>query len=153
MWDSDGMGPNLTLELEAIPERVPGARRAVTNLCEALGVTDDLRERVRLATTEACANCVRHAYEEHVANAVFELDAHIEENALVVTVRDGGSGYFAGRAPPADDGGLGIGLIDRVADRADIWSRPGQGTRITMRFVLRGGGHGRSPAWPGSLAA
>jgi anti-sigma regulatory factor (Ser/Thr protein kinase) len=147
MWDSD-IGPNLTLELEAIPERVPGARSAVTRLCEELGVTDDLRERVRLATTEACANCVRHAYEEHAAHALFELDAHVEENALVVIVRDGGGGSFGLRAPATDDGGVGIELIDRLADRADIWSRPGQGTRITMRFQLRGGGHGRSPAWP-----
>jgi serine/threonine-protein kinase RsbW len=153
MWDSEDMGPNLTLELGAVPERVPGARRAVTNLCEELGFAEDLRERVRLATTEACANCVRHAYKQPVANAVFELDAHIEEDALVVTVRDGGIGFFGVRAAPTDEGGHGIELIDRVADSADIWSRPGQGTRITMRFALRGGSHGRSPAWPESFAA
>jgi anti-sigma regulatory factor (Ser/Thr protein kinase) len=79
MWDSDGMGPSLTLELEAVPEWVPGARRAVADLCEELGVADELRERVRLATTEACANCVRHAYADHLPDAVSELDAHVEE--------------------------------------------------------------------------
>jgi anti-sigma regulatory factor (Ser/Thr protein kinase) len=140
------MGPNLTLELEAVPERVPGARRAVTDLCAELGIAGDLRERVRLATTEACANCVRHAYDERPPSPTFELDAHVEEDALVVVVRDGGIGIFAARGPRAVDTGHGIELIDLLADSAQIWSRPGQGTRITMKFVMRRhyGDHG---AW------
>jgi anti-sigma regulatory factor (Ser/Thr protein kinase) len=147
------MGPSLTLEIEAVRERVPGARRAVTDLCEELGVAGELRERVRLAMTEACANCVRHAYADHPVNAVFELDAHVEEDALVVVVRDGGIGFFVGRTPPTDGAGHGIELIDRLADGAHIWSRPGQGTRITMRFVMRGHFRTVGGSWPESLAA
>ncbi len=130
------MEPSVKLQLEAIAERIPGARGAITALCDDLGITGDLRDRVRLATTEACTNCVVHAYRGAGDAATFELDARVEENALVIVVRDGGVGFFGERPPRNDDAGRGIPLIDLVADSAQIWSRPGQGTRITMRFAL-----------------
>ena len=91
---------------------------------------------MRLATTEACTNCVVHAYRDAGCAATFELEARVEENALVVVVRDGGVGFFGARLPRKDEEGRGIPLIDLVADSAQIWSRPGQGTGITMRFAL-----------------
>jgi hypothetical protein len=54
----------------------------------------------------------------------------------VIVVRDGGRGCFGARRSRGDKAGRGVQLIDLVADSAQIWSRPGQGTRITMHFAL-----------------
>jgi anti-sigma regulatory factor (Ser/Thr protein kinase) len=133
------MGPNLLLDLPASAGQVPAARHAISTLCDQLGIAGDLRERVRLATTEACANCASHAYHEEGDEARFELDAHVEEDDLVVVVRDHGVGMFTrDTRMPGAGGGRGIPLIDLVSDDALIWSRDGEGTRITMRFGLPG---------------
>jgi anti-sigma regulatory factor (Ser/Thr protein kinase) len=64
----------LRLHLSATAEEVPFARAAITRLCEHLEIDEKLTERVRLAVTEACTNCVRHAYGELQDSANYVLD-------------------------------------------------------------------------------
>jgi anti-sigma regulatory factor (Ser/Thr protein kinase) len=127
---------SLNVRVAATLRGVPAARFAVTSLCDDLGIDGELRNRVRLATTEACTNCVLHAYAGRPAGTTYGLDAHVEQGALVVSVQDSGVGLFGSRARGVDDDGRGIALIDLVSDSADIWSRAGEGTRVTMRFAL-----------------
>jgi anti-sigma regulatory factor (Ser/Thr protein kinase) len=131
------MGPNLLLDLRASADQVRSARHAITQMCDELRIAGDLRDRIRLATTEACTNCALHAYRDEHDEARFELDAHVEDDDLVVVVRDHGVGIFTrGNPIPSKDAGRGIHLIDLLSDAALIWSRDGEGTRITMRFTL-----------------
>jgi stage II sporulation protein AB (anti-sigma F factor) len=128
---------SLRLDLAAVAEGIPRARGAITELCDDLGITGDLRDRIRLATTEACTNCVVHAYGAGPAEPTFRIDAHVETHALVIVVRDRGGGIFGERRARREDAGRGIPLIDLIADSAHLWSQPGEGTRITMRFGLQ----------------
>ena len=127
------MLPRLSLVLPAVPAGVPRARDAVTDLCDRLGLEQALADDIRLAVTEACTNCVLHGHDESAAQATFVLDAHVEQGALVVIVRDFGDGLLAA---PAGRGGLGLGmkLIEQLSESSQVSSRPGRGTRVSMRF-------------------
>jgi len=122
------------LRLPAVPEAVPVARRAIGRLCVRAGITGELAEDVRLAVSEACTNCVRHAYAGGSERATFALDACVRDGTLVVVVRDSGAGIVSGRP---GDLGLGMQLIRQVAERTDVVSAPERGTRVAMRFATR----------------
>jgi serine/threonine-protein kinase RsbW len=130
------MSARLRIELEAVPERVPNARRAITGLCEHLELEDELSRKIRLAVTEACSNCVVHAYDgDDAARPTFALEARVEEHALLVVVRDSGVGLSSDR--PSKSGlGLGLRLMREAASSVEISSSPGRGTRVAMRFAL-----------------
>ena len=126
------MNESLTLRLDAIPGAVPEARRAITELCESAGLTADVIETVRLAVTEACANCVRHAYEPDAAGGDYLVEAQLSEASLVVVVSDAGTGlaeYSAGT-------GRGLEIMRKVASRVIISWPPGAGTQVEMHFDL-----------------
>jgi serine/threonine-protein kinase RsbW len=125
--------PRLSLVLPAVPSGVPRARDAVTDLCERLGLEQDLADDIRLAVTEACTNCVLHSPTEGTDHPTFILDAHVEDGELVVIVRDFGGGLLGA---PAGNGGLGLGmkLIEQLSGSSQVSSRPGGGTRVAMRF-------------------
>lgn len=92
----------------------------ITRLCEHLALT----ERVRLAVTEACTNCVLHAYDEFDETAAYVLDARVEQHALRVTGCDHGLGIHNGRPSKHASGGLGLALIEQLANSADIVMPP-----------------------------
>ena len=67
--------------------------------------------------------------------ATFALEARVDDDALVVVVRDAGAGISrrsSARAGP----GLGLRLIRQAASSVDITSRR-RGTRVAMRFARR----------------
>ena len=137
-----GMRARLRVELPAVAEKVPSARGAITQLCDHLELADELTGQIRLAVTEACTNCVLHAYDGAAdgggaagLGATFALEARVDDGALVVVVRDAGAG-IARRSAHAGLG-LGLRLIRQAASGVDITSRPGRGTRVAMRFAIR----------------
>ena len=69
----------LSMEVPAAAAAVPGARRAITRLCEHLGLAGELTDRIRLAVTEACTNCVLHAYAATRTTATFAVEARVEK--------------------------------------------------------------------------
>jgi anti-sigma regulatory factor (Ser/Thr protein kinase) len=127
----------LRLRLSASPEEVPFARAAITRLCEHLQIEDEQTERIRLAVTEACTNCVLHAYDERADSETYVLDARVDQQALRVTVCDSGVGIHNARANERPSLGYGLDLIEGLADSAEVSSRPSGGTRVVMRFAMR----------------
>jgi serine/threonine-protein kinase RsbW len=96
----------------------------------------ELTERIRLATTEACSNCVRHAYREGDTGSTLALEARVEHDTFVLVVRDYGQGMNAGRPSRPGSLRLGLRMIEELADSSSISSRPGRGTRVAMRFAM-----------------
>jgi len=109
---------------------VPYVRASITSLATDL-TTDDL-DRIRLAVTEACANVVRHAYPDE--SGILEVGACLGPGMVVIDVCDSGIGTGEGRAQPGE-GGLGLPLIDMLADRVEITSHE-PGTSVRMIFEL-----------------
>lgn len=126
----------LRLRLSASAEEVPFARAAVTRLCEHLEIDDEQTERIRLAVTEACSNCVLHAYGERADSETYVLDARVEHHALRLTVCDSGVGVHNAGVNSRPSLGHGLHLIQGLADSAEVSSRPSGGTRVVMRFAM-----------------
>jgi anti-sigma regulatory factor (Ser/Thr protein kinase) len=132
------MAPRLVeLDLPAVPESAPEARRAVLAALEGVAVD---RDAVATMVSEAVANTAMHAYPDRAPGRV-RVSAQLAGDALDVVVSDDGVGMAEGSDTP----GLGIGvpLMGDVAD--DVAVEAGSGTRITARFDLMGpaGPHGR----------
>jgi serine/threonine-protein kinase RsbW len=125
---------SLELEFAAIPEGVTSARSAITTFCERLQLEDDVVTRVRIAVNEACINCVEHAYTgDGNGTATYMLESRVEDGALIVIVHDYGVGFpDSGQDARA---GFGLRMIEELTDGTHLFSRPGHGTRVAMRFA------------------
>jgi serine/threonine-protein kinase RsbW len=111
---------------------VPYIRASLSTL--AIAAAEDDLERIRLALTEACANVVRHAYPDDPG--ILEVGACLGPRTVVIDVRDAGVGTRDGRAQPETSaGGLGLPLIEMLADRVEITPRR-PGTSVRMTFEL-----------------
>ena len=135
-------GHSITLTIPAKAEYITLGRLALTGIArlreepfsqEALG---DLK----LALTEACTNSVRHAYGN--GDGTVEIRYELHADRLVVEVSDRGEGFepssHGGRALDGDEleeGGLGIAIIEALADEFEIRERPDGGSHL--RFVKR----------------
>jgi anti-sigma regulatory factor (Ser/Thr protein kinase) len=125
------MTRRLDLSLPAIPESIRKARDEVARiaLSRAKGpIVDD----VRLCTSEAVTNVVRHAYTAR--NGRIHISVDLEADELTVSVRDEGDGLTEFRR----EGELGYGLriIDALTSRFTISSAPDSGTEVVMVFGL-----------------
>jgi anti-sigma regulatory factor (Ser/Thr protein kinase) len=133
--------PHLILELSAAPQGIPRARAAVTQLCDTLNVSNEVKERIRLAVTEACTNCVLHAYDGDAADSAYRLEAREEPGEIVVVVQDWGSGLEGdGDTEEARRGegasGRGMAVMQAVATSMEIATAVGLGTRVELHFAL-----------------
>ncbi len=146
-------GDALNESYPAVPESVPPARRALTDVAAAAGAAGERLEEIRLAVSEALTNAVVHAYRNGEVGRV-QVTAAVASGELWVLVGDDGRGLHAGN----DSRGLGIGLslISGLSDDFAIVTRASGGTEVQMRFDLHrtaavSGGlsrEGRSAAQP-----
>lgn len=92
---------------------------------------------MKLALTEACTNSVRHAYVDGAGTV--EIVYELYSDRLAVEVKDRGEGFTppAERADEGDlsEGGLGIAIIEALADELEI--RDGEDGGSRLRFVKR----------------
>ncbi|WP_030174064.1 anti-sigma regulatory factor [Spirillospora albida] len=128
------------------PSAAAGVRRRITALAGRLEFAGERLEQVRLAATEAATNLAAHADRgEMLVRIVRDGDAAALEFVCV----DRGPG-IADVAAARLDGrssrgtlGIGLGAIERLADRSGLHSVPGTGTVLFARF--------RRPGDPGDL--
>ena len=132
----------IRLTIPAKPEYITLGRLALTGIArvraEPLG--QEVLGDLKLALTEACTNSVRHAYGD--ADGTVEIVYELHPDKLVVEVADEGEGFQppTGRgAAFVDDelseGGLGIAIIEALADEFEIRERAQGGS--SLRFVKR----------------
>jgi serine/threonine-protein kinase RsbW len=127
------------LTIPAKPEYITLGRLALTGLTRLRPVTEEVLGDLKLALTEACTNSVRHAYDDQagVVEIVYELHA----DRLVIEVSDSGEGFDPDRTEHLDpeelsEGGLGIAIIQSLADELEIDTRQGGGSRLRFVKVL-----------------
>jgi anti-sigma regulatory factor (Ser/Thr protein kinase) len=128
----------IELDLPAVPESAPLARRAVVEALEGVPVD---RDGVAGMVSEAVSNSALHAYPAGTAVGRVRVSATVVGNALDVVVSDDG----VGTSHAAESSGLGLGvpLMGDLSDSIEVSA--GAGTRVTARFELFGaaGPHGR----------
>ena len=123
-----------TITAPARPDAIAGLRHAAVAATRRVGLRNGVVHDIRLAVGEAATNVVLHAYPAGAPGRM-TLEADLDGDALVLSVRDEGCGL----QPRADSPGAGLGLavILRVAQRVRIETPPDGGTVVRMWFGPR----------------
>lgn len=130
----DAQEGDLHVRVPADQGRLTELRHALTKWAQRVGLHPADREALTLASYEAMANAVEHAYVGD-KRGMIELSAVSEPDAgrVVVTVTD----YGTWRTPPAKIGtrGRGLTLIRGLTPDSAISSSEG-GTTVSMSWPL-----------------
>lgn len=129
------------LTIPAKAEYITLGRLALSGIARARegGVPAEVLGDLKLALTEACTNSVRHAYDG--GSGTVEIVYELYPDKLVVVVADQGEGftYDLDANDNGDgeltEGGLGIAIIDALADELEIAPRDHGGA--SLRFVKK----------------
>ena len=105
--------------------------RAAAAAAEA-GAAEATVQAIKLCVSEALANAAVHAYPEH--GGVVDVVVALDDDFFVVTVRDYGRGIGGQAARREAEGGMGLEIIRKLADRYRITSGSDGGTEIRMTF-------------------
>jgi serine/threonine-protein kinase RsbW len=140
--NGDGQVQSITLTIPAKPEYITLGRLALTGIARlrAEPMSQEVLGDLKLALTEACTNSVRHAYGD--GDGLVEILYELHDDRLVVEVTDHGEGFepTPGSGTVVTDaelaeGGLGIAIIEALADELEIREGDQGGSRL--RFVKR----------------
>lgn len=120
-------------------------RLLVAGVLRKLSFTAQDVTDLELAVTEACANAVRHAYEDGTGDV--ELSLRPTDDRLELVVADTGAGIQLPLpdppAAPSPDGGMGLALIRAVVDDLAIANGSGgRGTVVQMTKFSSPAGEG-----------
>ena len=113
----------ISLRLPRRPEAASTARHRLGDLVGRLH--PELLDDVRLLVTELVSNSVRHA----AGGPLVELDLFLTAGHLRIEVIDEGGGFSPEARSPGQsaEGGWGLHLVDRLADR---WGVQGDGRTL-----------------------
>jgi serine/threonine-protein kinase RsbW len=127
------------LAIDSRLENIELVQVVLNDTLERLGLDDDLRHWVDLATREAVANAIKHGNEGDSDKKV-EVDVSLDGGEVVVTVADQGRGFDPAHVedPLAPENllrptGRGLFYMQRFMDRVDYGRRAGGGTVVTLR--------------------
>ena len=134
----------IRLVIPAKPEYVSLARLALTGLSRLRELDPETLADLKLAITEATSNSVRHAYSDGAGTV--EVLYNLEPDRLVIEVTDDGEGFDYDTVPATADlddelteGGLGIAIIQTIADEFELGRGPGgRGSRLRFSKRLEG---------------
>ena len=125
-------GKRIDLVLPADSGSLAPMRRALARWLKAAGADHSEAYEVLVATGEACANAIAHAYP--AGDASFELTGARARDALEIQVRDHGRW----RAPRGELRRRGLTLMETLMDEMEV-DKSEDGTTVTLRRRLRGG--------------
>jgi serine phosphatase RsbU (regulator of sigma subunit)/anti-sigma regulatory factor (Ser/Thr protein kinase)/putative methionine-R-sulfoxide reductase with GAF domain len=119
----------LSLELAAEPGSLAVMRRALRSWLAARGLDPDESYEIVVATTEAAANAVEHAYGP--VSATFRVDAHFEDGEVRIRVADSGRW----RPPRGANRGRGTLLMQELMEGFEVVTGD-EGTAVHMTRPL-----------------
>ena len=99
---------------------------------------------IRCAVSEAVTNCIVHAYRG--TTGIVTLTAkYYDDRTLKITVSDRGCGIedvekartpLFTTCPDEDRCGMGFSIMESFSDKLSVFSKPGEGTRVTLTRKL-----------------
>jgi anti-sigma regulatory factor (Ser/Thr protein kinase) len=123
----------LSLTIPADPERLGAVRRNLGRWLSGHQVPKEDADDMILASSEACANSIEHAYGPGEGSV--DIDAEVHDGQVTIVVRDSGRW----RAPSNGDRGRGLMFIEACTDSYTL-TRGDAGTEVRMQRRV-----GRSP--------
>ena len=116
---------HLVTRWHATPDSLAPIRYLLRRWLAARGAKEQEAYDLIVATQEACANAVEHAYGPE--RAQFELTATYDAGLVTITVTDNGRW----RAPRGENRGRGLPMMRALADTVDV-RQTGEGTAVTL---------------------
>jgi len=120
----------IMLRIPATPNSLPLVRHTLRRWLTQAGATSEDIYDISVATAEACANSIEHAYQ--AADARLEIEATLQDGQIIVTVRDWGQW----REPRGKHRGRGLILMRGLMDAVQVIPSDG-GTTVQMRRRLK----------------
>lgn len=121
----------MRLEVLSDPASIRQSRHLLARWLERVGATPEETREIQLASHEACANAIEHAY--RFGDDVVLLEARLVDGEVGLTVSDSGS--WQERRDPLR--GRGIELMRELMDRVSVDGGP-QGTTVELWRRLAG---------------
>src|SRR5262245_415745 len=112
----------------------------ITDATGRVGLDEHTAWQVQLAVDEAATNIIQHGYDTAVPGEI-ELQWRVEDDRLVVTLRDSGRRFNPDDVPPPDisspleerqAGGLGLYLMNKLMDTVEFTFGDPRGNFLTM---------------------
>jgi anti-sigma regulatory factor (Ser/Thr protein kinase) len=119
------------LTLDARPESLSVVRHVLGAVPASWMVDHETFDDMLVAVNEACSNVVVHAYPGN--DGLMEVRGEVEGDRLHVTVSDRGAGFADGA--PDNDHGVGLALIETLAESVTIGGKPDGGHEVRMTFA------------------
>ena len=116
----------LSLTIPADPERLGAVRRNLGRWLSGHQVPKEDADDMILASSEACANSIEHAYGPGEGSV--DIDAEVNDGEVTIVVRDRGRW----RAPSNGDRGRGLMFIEACTDSYTL-TRGDAGTEVRMQ--------------------
>lgn len=120
----------LRIETPAVANQLAVARRRLTEWLSGAATADELRGDIVLVASEACTNCVQHAYRGHDVGTM-RLEAELADQEIRLRISDSGSWKTPAANP--GNGGRGLLLMRALSDSMEIDSS-GSGTTVVVTF-------------------
>jgi stage II sporulation protein AB (anti-sigma F factor) len=138
----------MKLRLPALSVNEAVARSVISAFCAALDPTVEELGDLRCAVSEAVTNCIVHAYVGRRAESCYiYISVRLYDNREVsVEISDNGCGIEdteLARRPSFTTGesgercGMGFLVMESFTDSLSVRSRPGKGTTVLMRKILK----------------
>lgn len=134
--DTDQLQFRLTIDSRF--ENIELVQVVLNDTLERLGLQDDTRHWVDLATREAVANAIKHGNQEETGKRVV-IEMALEGPDLVVSVADQGGGFDPGQvsSPLSPENllrpsGRGLFYMQSFMDRVEYGNPAGGGTLVTL---------------------
>lgn len=116
------------------------ARLAVAAFIAELNPTLDEISDVKTAVSEAVTNAIIHGYESPEQKV--ELSCRIDGKEVEIVIEDSGKGIsdvekamepFYTTKPELERSGMGFAFMEAFMDEVEVFSKVGEGTRVSMR--------------------
>jgi anti-sigma regulatory factor (Ser/Thr protein kinase) len=128
-FKTDHPSSSFNATIHAAPRELAPLRRAMRKWMHRLLVDPDALQDVLLATGEAVANAIEHAYAPGVGTV--EVNGHVGDGELEVTIVD--HGHW--REQRGEHQGRGLSLMSAMMDRVRS-ETTAEGTTVTMSKTL-----------------
>jgi PAS domain S-box-containing protein len=122
----DAVQERISLHIPADPAKLRSVRRNIGRWLSGHDVPKQDAEDIILASSEACANSIEHAYGP--GEGAVDIDAEVHDGEITIVVRDTGRW----RAARDGDRGRGLPLIEACMDSCAL-TRGDEGTELRMR--------------------
>lgn len=135
----------MELKFDAKSENENFARVVVAAFVSRLDPTLEELADIKTAVSEAVTNCIVHGYAG--GEGVISMKCYIDENEVTLVIADRGVGIkdvtkalepMYTSKPEQERSGMGFSFMEAFMDQVLVASKPGNGTRVTMKKVIGG---------------